>query len=117
MNSNRDEASKKLVKVRTPRRGRSKSICVPNLQQQNNKNFPIGRLNNYNPSLKRYNGSLSMISELECINEGEQSNSLNFDEKRSDFQSVLQQVSIQSDHRSLEQKPPAESVSSASITL
>ena len=58
----------KLIKVRTPRRGRSKSICIPTHQIGNN-NFPIGRLNNYDSGLKRYTGSLSLVGELECISE------------------------------------------------
>ena len=61
----------KTVNVRTPRRGRSKSISV-SADQFSSNNFPIGRLNNYNNGLKRYKGSLSMISELECISELDQ---------------------------------------------
>jgi hypothetical protein len=35
------------------------------------RSFPIGRLNNYNKNLKRHKGPLSLISELESIDEVE----------------------------------------------
>ena len=57
----------KEVKVRTPRRGRSKSIVVG--CEVISKNFPISRLNNYNTTLKKHRGTLSLVSELESIHE------------------------------------------------
>ena len=60
--------TQKQVTVRTPRRGRSKSIVVPGTQSVP-RSFPIGRLNNYNKNLKRHKGPLSLISELESIDE------------------------------------------------
>jgi len=58
--------SQKEVKVRTPRRGRSKSIVVPGTNMIP-RSFPIGRLNNYSKTMKRHKGPLSMMSELESI--------------------------------------------------
>ena len=60
--------SHKEVKVRTPRRGRSKSIVVPGTNSIP-RSFPIGRLNNYNKTMKRHKGPLSLMSELESIKE------------------------------------------------
>ena len=54
--------------VRTPRRGRSKSIVILDSRDQP-RNFPIGRLNNYSKQLKRHQGPLSLMSELESIDE------------------------------------------------
>lgn len=61
--------AQKQVKVRTPRRGRSKSIVIigPNSQPRN---FPVGRLNNYTKTMKKHKGPVSMLSELESIDEG-----------------------------------------------
>lgn len=56
--------------MRTPRRGRSKSIVVPGTQTVP-RSFPIGRLNNYNKTMKKHKGPLSMMSELESIDEVE----------------------------------------------
>ncbi len=64
--------SQKQVKVRTPRRGRSKSIVVPGTQGTP-RSFPIGRLNNYNKIMKKHRGPLSFMSELESIEEDEMS--------------------------------------------
>ena len=58
--------SRKQVKVRTPRRGRSKSIVVPGTTGIP-RSFPIGRLNNYNKIMKRHKGPLSFVSDLESI--------------------------------------------------
>lgn len=58
--------SRKQVKVRTPRRGRSKSIFVPGTSGVP-RHFPIGRLNNYNKMMKRHKGPLSFVSDLESI--------------------------------------------------
>ena len=71
VNSNNmlDMSKVKEVTVRTPRRGRSKSIVVPGAEGEINKNFPIGRLNNYSKQLKMHKGPLSMVSELESIDE------------------------------------------------
>ena len=68
--------SQKEVKVRTPRRGRSKSIVVPGTSGIP-RNFPIGRLNNYNKTMKKHKGPLSLASELESIEEDEFSDKLN----------------------------------------
>ena len=35
------------------------------------RNFPIGRLNNYNKTMKRHKGPLSLASELESIEEAD----------------------------------------------
>jgi len=69
--------SRKQVKVRTPRRGRSKSIFVPGTAGVP-RHFPIGRLNNYNKMMKRHKGPLSFVSDLESIQEDE------FSEKQDD---------------------------------
>lgn len=58
----------KEVKVRTPRRGRSKSIVI-NDPNSVPRNFPIGRLNNYNKVMKKHKAPLSLMSELESIDE------------------------------------------------
>lgn len=58
----------KLVKVRTPRRGRSKSIVILDSREKP-RNFPIGRLNNYDKQMKKHRGPLSLMSELESIDE------------------------------------------------
>lgn len=63
------EFSLKQVKVRTPRRGRSKSIVVPGTLGIA-RNFPIGRLNNYSKTMKKHKGPLSLMSDLESIEEG-----------------------------------------------
>ena len=55
--------------MRTPRRGRSKSIVVADPRSEP-RSFPIGRLNNYNKKLKMHKGPLSLMSELESIDEG-----------------------------------------------
>ena len=65
----------KLIKVRTPRRGRSKSIVILDAQEKP-RNFPIGRLNNYDKQMKRHKGPLSLASELESIDEVELSDKL-----------------------------------------
>ena len=62
--------TQKEVKVRTPRRGRSKSIVIPDSRCEP-RSFPIGRLNNYNKTMKKHKGPLSMMSELESIDEVE----------------------------------------------
>ena len=54
--------------MRTPRRGRSKSIVVPSTQSIP-RNFPIGRLNNYHKNMKKHKGAVSLMSELESIDE------------------------------------------------
>jgi hypothetical protein len=62
----------KTIKVRHPLRARSKSITLPNFKNVEVKNFPISRLNNYDPILKKKRGSImSMHSELQSIDEGE----------------------------------------------
>lgn len=60
--------TQKEVTVRTPRRGRSKSIVVPGTQTVP-RAFPIGRLNNYNKNMKKHKGPVSLVSELESIDE------------------------------------------------
>ena len=57
--------------VRTPRRGRSKSIVIGGSQSVP-RGFPVGRLNNYNKTMKKHRGPLSMMSELESIDEGQE---------------------------------------------
>ena len=64
----RETTSQKEVLVRTPRRGRRKSIVILDSNDQP-RNFPIGRLNNYNKTLKKHKGPLSLMSELESIDE------------------------------------------------
>ena len=54
--------------MRTPRRGRSKSIVVLKVQEKP-RNFPIGRLNNYNKNLRKLKGPLSMANKMEHIAE------------------------------------------------
>jgi len=51
----------KTIKVRHPVRARSKSITLPDFQAQESKNFPISRLNNYDPVLKKHRGSVVSI--------------------------------------------------------
>lgn len=67
--------TQKEVKVRTPRRGRSKSIFIPDPRLAP-RSFPIGRLNNYNKTMKKHKGPLSFTSELESIDEVDQSDKL-----------------------------------------
>ena len=62
------EITQKQVMVRTPRRGRSKSIVILDSKDEP-RNFPIGRLNNYSKQLKQHRGPLSLTSELESIDE------------------------------------------------
>ena len=50
----------KEIRVRTPRRGHTKNIVVNNTNEA--KNFPIGRLNNYDKELKKHKGPLSFAS-------------------------------------------------------
>ena len=64
----REDNPHKEVLVRTPRHGRRKSILIPNPNDQL-RNFPIGRLNNYSKTLKKHKGPLSLSSELESIDE------------------------------------------------
>ena len=64
----RENTSQREVLVRTPRRGRRKSIVILESNDQP-RNFPIGRLNNYNKTLKKHKGPLSLMSELESIDE------------------------------------------------
>lgn len=60
----------KTIKVRHPLRARSKSITLPNFRSMESKNFPISRLNNYDPTLKKHRGSIvSMQSSLQSIDE------------------------------------------------
>jgi len=45
---------------------------LPNFQKVETKNFPISRLNNYDPTLKKHRGSIvSMQSSLQSIEENE----------------------------------------------
>ena len=64
--------SPKTITVRHPLRERSKSITLPNYQQGEKKNFPISRLNSFDPHLKKHRGSVvSMQSSLQSIEEGD----------------------------------------------
>lgn len=58
----------KEVTVRTPRKGRRKSITVPGVTNVVSA-VPIGRLNNYDKNMKRIRGPLNIVSKLESINE------------------------------------------------
>ena len=58
--------------MRTPRRGRSKSICVPT-EQADNVRSRFSKLNGYNKGLKKYKQPLSMVNPLESIVEGQHS--------------------------------------------
>ena len=62
------EYAQKEVRVRTPRRGRSKCIIIADPRSKP-RNFPVGRLNNYNKTMKKHKGPLSFMSELESIHE------------------------------------------------
>ena len=57
------------IQVRTPRRGRRRSIVVPGTTGTVTKNFSIGRLNNYDPLMKMLRGPVSLDSDLESIEE------------------------------------------------
>ena len=61
-------SAKKEIIVRTPRHGRRRSIVVLKVTEKP-RNFPIGRLNVYNPLMKKHRGSLSLKSNLESIEE------------------------------------------------
>ena len=76
--------SQKEVRVRTPRRGRSKSIVVPGTSSVP-RSFPIGRLNNYNKNMKKHKGPLSMMSELESIEEADFSDKAESSRKESEI--------------------------------
>ena len=54
--------------MRTPRMGRRRSIVVPGTHGAI-RNFPIGRLNNYDPKMKMHRGPVSLDSDLESIDE------------------------------------------------
>lgn len=69
-------STQKLIKVRTPRRGRSKSIVILDSHGTPSRNFPIGRLNNYDKQMKKHKGPLSLMSELESIDEVELSDKI-----------------------------------------
>lgn len=79
--------TRKQIMVRSPRRGRSKSIVVLDTRDVP-RNFPIGRLNNYSKNLKKHLGPLSLHSNLESIDEVEisinqdSSNSVEFEMNR-----------------------------------
>lgn len=60
----------KEIKVSTPRRGHTKNIVVNSTDEI--RNFPIGRLNNYDKELKKHKGPLSLASELESIEDLEE---------------------------------------------
>lgn len=68
-------STQKLIKVRTPRRGRSKSIVILDSCEKP-RNFPIVRLNNYDKQMKKHKGPLSLMSELESIDEVELSDKI-----------------------------------------
>ena len=74
--------AQKEVRVRTPRRGRSKSIVVPGTNSIP-RSFPIGRLNNYNKTMKKHKAPLSFVSELESIDEVELSDKFDSSNKNS----------------------------------
>jgi hypothetical protein len=60
----------KIIEVRTLKRGRSKSIVVPGVNQEARRGTQrISRLNNYNPALKKHRGSISIGSDLDSIEE------------------------------------------------
>lgn len=70
--NNSDYGQQKTIRVRHPLRARSKSITLPNYKTVESKNFPISRLNNYDPVLKKHRGSIvSMQSSLQSIDEEE----------------------------------------------
>lgn len=86
--------AQKQIVVRTPRRGRSKSIVI-NDSQSKPKNFPLGRLNNYSKMMKNHKGAaLSMVSELESIDEGQELG------ERQESDSLEQQLEIGKDYTS-----------------
>ena len=60
--------TQKEIVVRSPRRGRRRSIVVPGTHGAI-RNFPIGRLNNYNAKMKSIRGPVNLSSDLESINE------------------------------------------------
>ena len=62
------EYGQKQILVRTPRHGRRKSIVICG-SQGTPRNFPVGRLNRYDKKMKKHRGPLSMMSELESIDE------------------------------------------------
>ena len=75
----RTEANKELidftwksVTVRTPRKGRSRSIVVFSKPIMKPGNFPIVVLNTFNKKLKRQRDPISLCSQLESIDEDDE---------------------------------------------
>ena len=76
MVENLNDANKELIQygdrqricVRTPRRGRSKSITICSLTSVP-RIYPFGLLNRYNKKIKRHLRPLIMINDLESIDE------------------------------------------------
>ena len=83
------------IQVRTPRRGRRRSIVVPGTTGAV-KNFPIGRLNNYDPLMKMRRGPVSLDSDLESIEEN--SDDLN-DGTNSDKKLVFNQEYVREENK------------------
>ena len=74
--------------MRTPRRGRSKSIVVP-VNSEKSKGCQINRLNNYNKTLKKHKGPLSLQSDLQSIKEDEESSKHESQNKRAGSSAVI----------------------------
>lgn len=62
------QGMRKLIKVRTPRLGRSKNIVLK-AQEDMRKQSHVSRLNRYSKNLKKHKGPLSMSSSLQSIDE------------------------------------------------
>lgn len=80
--------SQKTVRVRTPRDGHRKSITVLGTRDIP-RNFPIGRLNNYNKTMKKHKGPLSLTSALESIEESKAESSRMHDVMKEDSGGIL----------------------------
>lgn len=77
----------KVIEVRTLKRGRSKSIVVPNASDSQSSKGRIGRLNNYNSKMKKHRGSLCLGSDLGSIEEEAESSKRQFPNQQSNRES------------------------------
>ena len=62
------EYGRKQILVRTLRHGRRKSIVICGALDKP-RNYPVSRLNRYDKKMKKHRGPISMMSELESIDE------------------------------------------------
>ena len=69
--SDNSSSSSKEIEIRTPRRGRRRSVMIPTAQEDYINIKGIARLNYYNKRLKRKQGPIILASNLDSIVEEE----------------------------------------------